>query len=310
MSPRALASIVALNIFGYALPAVKAQNPDRATVPLTIQGNRPFIQITFRKPDGTVRTGRFLLDTGGGGFLITEPLARDLGLQWGTTMREGGREFAAVTVLPKAYVGEFPLALNSQRTAVMIGSDNMLPRAAPGHADGMVPGHVLAQYHVVFDYPNATFTIARPGVLVPKGAGLSMPVGKQSGFPRTEINVNGSTYGLLLDTGASFTMVSEALLKTWGERHPEWPRHAGAFGEAATLGGQTLETMFVPSALWGTQALQEFGVVSQQEGTFEEWMSRMMAAPILGALAGNVLKLFRVELDYAHERLYLSRRGE
>jgi hypothetical protein len=37
-------------------------------------------------------------------------------------------------------------------------------------------------------------------------------------------------------------------------------------------------------------------------------MSQMMAAPIVGSLAGNVLKHFRVELDYANEKLYLSRR--
>ena len=32
-----------------------------------------------------------------------------------------------------------------------------------------------------------------------------------------------------------------------------------------------------------------------------------MRGPIVGALAGTVLKGFRVELDYAHETLYLSR---
>ncbi|MGH7461405.1 MAG: hypothetical protein ACREMA_10295, partial [Longimicrobiales bacterium] len=118
----------------------------------------------------------------------------------------------------------------------------------------------------------------------------------------------GVKYGFLLDTGASFTMVSDALLKTWGSEHPDWPRHAGAFGEAATLGGQTLETMFVPRGLWQSQQLAEFGVTSQREGTFERYMSRMMTAPIVGALAGNVLKHFRVELDYANEKLYLSGR--
>ena len=47
-----------------------------------------------------------------------------------------------------------------------------------------------------------------------------------------------------------------------------------------------------------------------QEGTFEDYMTRMMTAPIVGAVAGNVLRLFRVELDYAHEMLYLSGPGQ
>ena len=77
-------------------------------------------------------------------------------------------------------------------------------------------------------------------------------------------------------------------------------------GEAVTLGGTTLETMFLPDALWGPNKLGEFGVSSQREGTFEKWMSSMMTSPVVGSLAGNVLKRFRVELDYANAKLYVS----
>jgi hypothetical protein len=116
-----------------------------------------------------------------------------------------------------------------------------------------------------------------------------------------------SEASFLIDTGASFTMVSEVLLKSWGEAHSDWPRHAGAYGEAKTLGGMTLETMFVPSVRWGRNELKDVGVTSQKSGTFEKWMSSMTKGPIVGSLAGNVLKGFRVELDYANETLYLAR---
>jgi hypothetical protein len=78
--------------------------------------------------------------------------------------------------------------------------------------------------------------------------------------------------------------------------HPEWPRYQGAFGEAKTLGGVTLETMTLPGGRWGTNKLTEFGVTSQHEGTFERYMSSMAAAPVVGSLAGNVLKRFRLEV--------------
>jgi hypothetical protein len=45
---------------------------------------------------------------------------------------------------------------------------------------------------------------------------------------------------------------------------------------------------------------------TQRQGTFETYMSRMMTAPIVGSLAGNVLKRFRVDLDYPNAKLYLS----
>lgn len=279
---------------------------DLVTVPMMVDGNRPYVLVTFRRPDGSVRTARFLLDTGGGSFLITEPLARELGVTMGSVHREEGQAYAPVTSPLGAWIGSLPLSLNPERVSVMIGAENVLPTAEAGHAEGMVPGHVLARYHVVFDYPGATFTLASPGVLTPRGTPVPMPVSKPQGFPRTEVEVDGVRHGMLLDTGASFTMVSEVVLKAWGQRHPDWPRHPGAFGDAATLGGQTLETMFVPQGTWGEFPLHEFGVTSQREGTFERYMSGMMREPIVGSLAGNVLKGFRVELDYAHETLYLS----
>ena len=281
---------------------------DSVTVPLIVEGNRPYVLVNFQRPDGSVRTARLLLDTGGGGFLLTEPLARDLGVTMGPVRREEGQVFAPVTSALSARIGTLSLTLNPKRIAVVMGTDNVLPNAKAGHADGMVPGHVLSRYHVIFDYPAATFTLASPGVLTPRGTPLPMPVSTPQGFPRTELEVDGTRYGMLLDTGASFTMVSEVVLSAWGQRHPDWPRHPGAFGDAATLGGQTLETMFVPQGTWGGFLLSEVGVTSQRTGTFERYMSGMMRQPIVGSLAGNVLKGFRVELDYAHETLYLSAR--
>ncbi len=58
----------------------------------------------------------------------------------------------------------------------MIKKQSILPSAAPGHAEGMIPGHVLAKYHVVFDYPVATLTIAPFGVLTPKDIAMPMLV--------------------------------------------------------------------------------------------------------------------------------------
>lgn len=282
--------------------------PKHATVPLHVEGNRPLIELTFRRADGTSRNATFLVDSGGGGFLMLESLARDIGLKWGESSKEEGMEFAHVERTPEVAIGGFPLALNPDRVSVVIGQDNMLPKAAPGHADGMLPGHVLAKYQVVFDYPRREFTMAQPGELQPQGDAFPMPVAKRSGFPRTEIEVDGEKLGFLIDTGASFTMVSEALLKRWGDAHPDWQRTPGAAGEAATLGGQAIETMFVPSARWCGRELTDLGVVSQREGTFERWMSQMMTSPIVGSLAGNVLKRYRVELDYPNEKLYLLAR--
>jgi hypothetical protein len=291
--------------FARAAPQVAA--PDHVTVPLIIEGNRPYIDLTFRRADGSTRTARFVVDSGGGGFILLEKLARDIGVTWGKTSREEGSEFGVAASPPAAFLGNFPLDLTPNRVIVIIGEDNVVPKGAPGHAEGLFPGHLLAKYHVVFDYPAGQFTLAKPGVLTPKGDALPMPVSKPSGFPRTELLIGGQTYGFLIDTGASFTMVSDALLNTWKAAHADWPVQPGAVGEAATLGGQTIATIQLPGARWGPQSLAPFGMVSQSEGVFEKYMSNMMTAPIVGSLAGNVLTHFRVELDYPKQTLYLQR---
>jgi predicted aspartyl protease len=288
------------------VPATPA-SADQVTVPLHVEGNRPFVDLTFHKPDGTTRIARFVVDSGGGGFLIVEPLARELGLALGETMREEDGTFAKVMSAIHVSIDRVALELDPERVVAAIGRTSMLPPVAPGHADGLLPGHVLAHYHVVFDYPKRTFTIARPRALTPAGASLSMPVATRSGFPRTEIEVGGSVYAVLLDTGASFTMMSQAVLEAWASAHPDWKREKGAVGDAATLGGQTLETMFLPALTWNGNALAGVGVVSQRTGVFEGWMSPMMTAPVVGSLAGNVLTQFRVDLDYPEQKLYLSR---
>ena len=40
-----------------------------------VRGSGPFVELLFKMPDGSTRTARFLVDSGGGSFLIVEPLA-------------------------------------------------------------------------------------------------------------------------------------------------------------------------------------------------------------------------------------------
>src|SRR5947207_610393 len=98
--------IVSMSAAGQAPARARA---DRATVPLILEGNRPYIDLTFRRADGTTRQARFLVDSGGGGFLMTEPLARDLGVRWGPTSKEEGAEFGSATTVPSVSVGDLAL---------------------------------------------------------------------------------------------------------------------------------------------------------------------------------------------------------
>jgi predicted aspartyl protease len=246
--------------------------PDQqgVTVPLYVELNRPFIDLEFKKADGSSRTARFWVDTGGGGFIICEPLARDLDLKFGPEGSEGGRRFAATTP-PKVTLGGMPLDLEGARAAIALGEKTI---DAGVSAEGLMPGHVLKRYHVVFDYPGKQFTLAIPGSLKPRGTRLDSPVQRQNGFPRIEAQIDGQNYGFLLDTGASFTMISQEVLNQWSGKHADWKRTVGAVG-AANMGIGGMEARRHIDAHSGRQA-RRLSASNHYRGLAPSWNLRKM----------------------------------
>jgi hypothetical protein len=51
------------------------------TVPLIVKGNVPMIDLEFVRPDGSIQTGRFVIDSGGGPFILSNKLAKAIGLK-------------------------------------------------------------------------------------------------------------------------------------------------------------------------------------------------------------------------------------
>jgi predicted aspartyl protease len=290
-------------------PSVQAKaEKTSVTVPLIVEFNRPFVDLEFTRPDGSLRKARFWVDTGGGGFILCEPLANDLKLTLGAVMSEGGQRYAGIKP-PEARLGGMPLNLKEARASVAVGKKTISEGV---NAEGLFPGHILARYHVIFDYPGRKFTLAPPNSLKPRGLRIDSPVNQRSGFPRIEAQVGGQTYGFLLDTGASFTMISQELLEQWASKNAGWSKTTGAYG-AANMGLGPVEAkalmLRMPEMRLANFPLQRVAAVSRPKGTFENYMSQMMAAPIKGAIGGNVLSAFRIEIDYANGATYWEKKA-
>jgi len=285
----------------------RAHVPTSGTVPMTLEMGSPVVTLTLRAKDGTERPTRFLVDTGGGALMLTEAVAAELGLsvRREEAAAEEGMRFAPMET-PQVEIDGFALDLEQARCAAVLDSDTIMHGSTP---EGFLPGHVLARHHVVFDYPGGRFTMARPGTIEPRGQPVPSPVGPESGFPRIEIEVGGTLQGFLLDTGASFTMISLAELERWKAADEHLATMTGAVGEANMVGGPMESAallMRVPDLAWGSHTLRGVAAVSRPAGTFEQWMSSMMTGPIVGAIGGNVLRHFRVEIDYAGGTTYLE----
>ena len=55
--------------------------------------------------------------------------------------------------------------------------------------------------------------VAKAGSTEARGVKVETPISSPSGFPRIELQIGGATHGFLLDTGASFTMISRTVLE-------------------------------------------------------------------------------------------------
>jgi predicted aspartyl protease len=276
------------------------------TVPLILEGNVPMIDLEFTRPDGAKHTARFLVDTGGGGFIISKNLAKAIGLKpSGPASTQGGAQYAPAAA-PEVRIGGMPLDLRAASVVIELSQDRFNARDA---VDGLLPGHVLERYHVIFDYPGHKFTLAAPGSVRPRGIVVPSPLRRENGFPRVDVAIGDRRLGFLLDTGASYTMISSAAMGWSTVEAKPWPRRLGAVGPANMgLPGDSKRPMLrMPEIRLGDFVIRDVGAVARPEGTFEQWMSNMMVAPVVGALGGNVLRQFRVEIDYAAGVTYLER---
>jgi hypothetical protein len=272
------------------------------TVPLILEGNVPIVELEFSSARG-IRKARFLVDTGGGdALLLGDRLMADIGAKATGAVIRGYEPLKSVPVK----LGGMPLDLTGVRTMGMPKRRGPTVRNA---VEGLLPGRMLKNYEVVFDYPARRFTLAKPGAAEPRGIKIKTAI-SAVGNPRIELLIDGTTHGFLLDSGASFTMISRAALDTWAKANTSWPAATGAVGFANMFGGKLeREALMLRIAAIGIGAisLKDVAAVSRPEGTFEKSMTRLMTAPIIGALAGNVLRDFRVEIDYQNGFIYLER---
>lgn len=266
--------------------------------------------VTPKTPKGD--TLQLYTDTGGGLFLF-EAAVKRLSL----AVKAGDRPAVKLPSFdPAAWIPEVP------------ANEGWLPVFPPAPADrpgailkdGMLGQAWFAGRCWTFDYPGRRLLLRAVGDLPKVEAGhrvtLGFPAGKagerQSNFPRIQAKVDGEVLDLLFDTGANTSLRAESLqavgdgrpaeratsfitasmFDRWRQRHPEWRMVANA--EAFT-GASMIE---VPSVEVGGYLTGPVWFTQRPDKAFHEYMSQWMDRTVEGALGGNILKPFRVSVDY------------
>jgi len=182
---------------------------------MSVEGNAPIIALAFKTAQGSLRTARFLFDSGGGAIILSKGLAKNLGLKAkGAILSEDGQQYQEVYPTT-AFVDEMPVDLRSSKAFVYMGAGSFIHDR--DKVEGMLPGKALQHYQIVLDYSQHRFSIGEAGSLPHQGEKLPCPYVASSGHPRLDVVIDGIKYGFLLDTGTQITLMRDDVLKQWSE---------------------------------------------------------------------------------------------
>jgi len=271
--------------------------PGSVTVPFDLDHGRMIVDVELTRPDGSARRARAWVDVGNDALVLAEPLARELGLDLSALPPgQPGHSAASDSPAPLVRLGGMPLATDSVKVRVFAGAHG---RAGVG-VEVQLPASTLRHHHVVFDYPASRMTVARPGLRKPRGTAIPCRVNPATGLIMVAATLDGETVWLGVDNGSAGTWVSDTLPKRWRARHPDWAYATGAAGSANFFGfpfesGGTL--MRLPELGLGPLRARDVTVLGLDQSMFD-WYSKKSAGPVLGFIGANVLRGFRLEIDF------------
>jgi len=266
--------------FHYAGPKVPL-----ILVPTIVNGQGPF---------------DFILDTGNAAavpLLLSQRLAHTLGVKTAETALPG--TFAVGAGQAKVFPGEVQsvglgdLALGSSPVGVTEVLDNLGERIGV-NLDGNVGYGFLKDFRLTIDYPRSVLRLDRTDEAGAAPVGEAKPVAFRLGAKKPlivlSVLVNGKgPYAFALDTGASSSGVSPALASelSLADR-----------GKLSMMGGAGMIGGFVSSIDSLQIGETRIAALTVVVADFFAPLSEVVGLPIVGVIGHNVLKQFRVTIDY------------
>jgi hypothetical protein len=235
------------------------------------------------------RPVRVLVDTAGTALCLSQALVDELGLDVHEWLDDQGTAVSVVEP-PELRVGD---AVLDTEGLVAYGFEDVRPLGlAARHADVLLPATVLRRHHVILDDPAGVMTVGPPASLERRGVAVPTMIDPDSGLILTSIEVDGEAFELVLDTAVTSSLAVDGLLRAWQGDHPDWPASVSAVGPGNMVGlplEAKVPMLRVPLVQWGPFQVPEVAFTWRGDGD------------VLGegALGGNVLKLFRLDLDWS-----------
>ena len=287
--------IAFLRFLGSRTNLMYATGASRSIVPFELVNNRPIVRVRI---NGSKETLRFVVDTGAGMCVVSKTTAERIGLKpvarggMARAIGGGGRFEIVYGYLDSMHVGE------ARVENVPVYIREFANKQEP--VDGYLGLSLLSKYLTTVDYGTRSMTMLRDGerpdynpAAPPPGVEIPIRV-TTSGFWSGEIKLAEveKSSNFIVDTGASISVVSQALAEREGLERFVVPARIRVYGAAGLSDNVT--TLLLPRVHFGplahanvTAAVLDLDPINETAG-FEQ----------AGIMGGNILRHFRVTFDF------------
>jgi hypothetical protein len=283
-----------------ARSSIAQASPASGTAPFVLDGNRSYVEVSFLRSDGSLRKTHAYVDMGSPTTAVSSSLLKDLQVD---EKQPVAFELGTLLVrVPREQLDVEP------GTGYSVGAELKV--------EAMLAAGLLKKFQVIIDYRRQTLTLGEANGIRPQGVGVSFRINEQTGLIAVDASIDGHSYPITIDNGSAYSWIRQNVGKNWLADHPQWERGLGAVGVSnMMMSGDGAEAsgilLRIPEMRVGAVRLGDVGMLAAGHGkgfggnsTLFDWYSTKNALPVIGWLGGNVLKDFRLTIDYPHRMLY------
>jgi hypothetical protein len=284
--------------------------PEEPGAPFQIECGRILVETAFVTPDGGQRRALAFFNMGMGRTALAPALHAELGLDRGAPLRYSLADAAFETPADTVDVAK----------ADFITGLSLNQMFDPMKVEAMLSPSLLRDRVLVLDYGRRRLVVAEPGKIVPEGAAAPVELNPQTGLATVTVDIAGAQHAFVIDAGSGYCWMRGQTLAEWLANAPDWRRAVGAVGAAnynmidfgfekqgtiARLPEITIGETTVPNiGMLGTgPLLGAFGDALIGDVFWDNWQ-KSAPRPVAGWLGANVLKHFRLTIDYPNRQSY------
>jgi hypothetical protein len=287
----------------------KAHDVVAVGVPFTLDSQRILLEVALETLDGGARNALVWFNMGMAAPVLSKDLYRKLAIDRRRTLRIA--------------IGDRTIEADSSEIVDGdggLGVPDFPHLFAPRPVEAMLPASLLQHFVVTLDYGRRTFALAEPDAQKPDGVAVPCLINPKTGVVALEAEIGGASYPLAIDAGSGYSWMRGDVARRWLSERPDWRRAEGAFGQAnANMVDYAFEkdgvVLRIPQVTIGALSLDNVGALGTApllggfgEGLFgdlfwDNWR-KAAPAPVIGWLGGNVLKDYKLTIDYPNRMTY------